>query len=56
MSDKDKMELLRTLYKAQIELGEAYNICHSKKLENIYQIVNDYVIDLENKLEIFKED
>lgn len=56
MNDRDEMKLLRTLYKAQVELGEAYDICHSKQLENIYQIINDYVIDLENKLEIFKEE
>ena len=56
MNDKDEMKLLRALYKAQVELGEAYDMCHSKQLEDIYQIINDYVIDLENKLEIFKEE
>ena len=53
---EEQMKVLRGLYKAQVELAEVYDICHSKDIENIYALLENTVIELENKLEIFKEE
>lgn len=56
----DQMEVLRNLYKAQIKMAEAYEMCSDKNIKE--QLGIDYaqleitITNLENRLEIFKED
>ncbi len=58
--DDNKMEVLRGLYKAQVELAEAYKVCQDTGLkESIwldYEKLNDTVNDLEYKLGIFERE
>jgi hypothetical protein len=54
------MNVLRGLYKAQVELAEAYKICQDERLkESIwldYVQLDNIVNDLENSLELFNEE
>ena len=52
----NEMEVLRSLYKAQIEIAEAYEMTQNNKLRDIYNLLDTTVVELEEELEIFKED
>lgn len=54
-SDKVQMEILRGLYRAQLEIEKAYNKCEDESLKAIYDSLNETVYNLENKLELFEE-
>ena len=58
--EENKMNVLRGLYKAQVELAEAYKICQDETLkESIwldYVQLDNIVNDLENSLELFNEE
>lgn len=59
MSDLKQMELLKCLYKAQVELGNAYQCCEDKMMKadlwEEYTQLDLTISIIEDRLELFKE-